>query len=201
MYYIHISLYPLVIPPPLIPPIPPVVTSCSKGPWSFQGAPYIPSAPFIHIFVRRSTLASLANWSRLTNPCFFLPFHLGHFGRCKASSCLCASGKTLAWLGAPYHTWHFLFTWISPLWIPSPLISPLQNSSPRGRSSGHPVHPQSLYCSHISFWFLLYTYQIGSFPFIHRTSCTLCFLSSLSRPHDSHNLLFVILYITRFVLG
>ena len=32
MYYIHISLYRLVIPPPLIPPIPPVVTSCSKGP-------------------------------------------------------------------------------------------------------------------------------------------------------------------------
>ena len=32
MYYIHISLYRLVIPPPLIPSIPPVVTSCSKGP-------------------------------------------------------------------------------------------------------------------------------------------------------------------------
>ena len=80
MYYIHISLYCLVIPSPLIPPIPPVVTSCSKGPWSFQGAPYIPSAPFIHIFVRRSTLAPLANWSRLTDPCFFLPYYLGHFG-------------------------------------------------------------------------------------------------------------------------
>ena len=32
MYYIHISLYRLVIPPPLIPPIPPVVISCSKSP-------------------------------------------------------------------------------------------------------------------------------------------------------------------------
>ena len=32
MYYIYISLYLLVIPPPLIPPIPPVVTSCSKCP-------------------------------------------------------------------------------------------------------------------------------------------------------------------------
>ena len=32
MYYIHISLYRLVIPAPLIPPIPLVFISCSKGP-------------------------------------------------------------------------------------------------------------------------------------------------------------------------
>ena len=81
MYYIHISLYGLVIPPPLIPPIPPVFTSCSKARGGLLEAPYIPSPPFILIVVRGPRLAPLANWSRLTDPGFFLPFHPGHFGR------------------------------------------------------------------------------------------------------------------------
>ena len=80
MYYIHISLYGLVIPPPLIPPIPAVFTSCSKARGGLLEAPYIPSAPFILIVVRGPRLAPLANWSRLTDPCFFLVFHPGHFG-------------------------------------------------------------------------------------------------------------------------
>ena len=123
MYYIHISLYRLVIPAPRIPPIPLVFSSCSKGPWHLLGAPYIPSAPFILIFVRGPRLASLANWSRLADPCCFSPSHFDHFGRCPGPPgppCLCAFGKTPTWLGAPYHTWHFLFHLISPLWIPSP---------------------------------------------------------------------------------
>ena len=81
MYYIHISLYGLGIPAPLIPPIPPVFTSCSKARGGLLEAPYIPSAPFILIVVRGPRLAPLVNWSRLTDPCFLLPFHPGHFGR------------------------------------------------------------------------------------------------------------------------
>ena len=164
MYYIHISPYSLVIPPPLIPPIPPVFTSCSKARGGLLEAPYIPSAPFILLIVRGPRFAPLANWSRLTDPCFFLPFHPGHFGRWTASSCLCASGKTLAWLGAPYHTWHFLFPLISPLWTPSPLISSLWISSLWGRSPGHTMHPRSLYRSHKPLPFLMYVYQVGSLP-------------------------------------
>ena len=174
MYYIHIFLYGLVIQPPLIPPIPPVFTSCSKARGGLLEAPYIPTAPFILIVVRGPRLAPLANWSRLTDPCFFLLFHPGHFGRWTASSCLCASGKTLAWLGALYHTWHFLFPLISPLWIPSllisplwilsPLISPLWILSPWGCSPGHTMHPRPLYRSHKPLPFLMYAYQVGSLP-------------------------------------
>ena len=62
--------------------------------------------PLLHF----ADVAPLANWSHLTDPCFFLPFHLGHFGRCRASSCLCALEKP--WLGsAPYIT---LGTFSSP---------------------------------------------------------------------------------------
>ena len=74
IYYIHISLYGLVIPPPLIPPIPPVFTSCSKARGGLLEAPYIPSAPFILIAVRGPRLAPLVNWSRLTDPSFFCHF-------------------------------------------------------------------------------------------------------------------------------
>ena len=81
---------------------------------------------------------------------------------------------------------------ISPLWIPSPLMSLLRISSSWGHCPGHNLHPQSLYRSHTPFRFLLYAYQIALFPFIHQTSCTLCFLSSLSKPHDSFNLFFFV---------
>ena len=185
MYYIHISLYGLVISPPLIPPIPPVFTSCSKARGGLLEAPYILSAPFILIVVRGPRLAPLANWSRLTDPCFFLPFHAGHFGRWTASSCLSVSGKTPAWLGSPYNTWHFLLPLISLLWIPAPLISPLWFSSPWGRSPGHTMHPRFLYRSHKPLPFLMYAYQVGFALLIRRTLGTLCFLSSLSWPHGS----------------
>ena len=81
LYFPHISLYGLVIPSPLIPPISPVSTTCSEARGGLLEAPYIPSAPFILIVVHGPRLAPLANRSRLTEPCFFLPFHPAHFGR------------------------------------------------------------------------------------------------------------------------
>ena len=38
MYYIHISLYHLVIPSPPIPPMPLIFPSFSKGPWGFHAS-------------------------------------------------------------------------------------------------------------------------------------------------------------------
>ena len=112
-----------------------------------------------------------------------------------ATTGLVASGKTLAWLGAPHHTWHFLFPLISPLWIPSPLISHLWISSPWGRSSGHLMHPRPLYLSHTPFPFLMYVYQVGLFPLICRTSCTLCFLSFSLRPPESLTVTFLFYFV------
>ena len=69
MYYIHISLNHLVIPAPLIPPIPLVFTSCSKGPWHLLGGLYILSELLILIFISGHWLASLGNRFHLAEPC------------------------------------------------------------------------------------------------------------------------------------
>ena len=185
MYYIHISLYGLVIPPPLIPPIPPIFTSCSKARGGLLEAPYVPLAPFILIVVRGPRLAPLANWPRLTGPCFFFAISSSPFWTLNGLFVPVRVRKNPCLARCPHHTWHFLFPLISPLWILSPLISPLWILSPWGRSSGHTMHSRSLYRSHKPFPFLMYAYQVGLFPFIRRTSRTLCFLSSLLRPHGS----------------
>lgn len=71
------------------------------------------------------------------------------------------------------------------------LISPVWILSPWGCSSSHTNYPWSLYHFHTLLLFPKYTYQVSLFSFIRQISCTLCFLSSLTRPHD---LLIVILY-------
>ena len=59
------------------------------------------------------------------------------------------------------------------------------------------MHPRSLYCSHKPLPFLMYAYQVDLLLFIRRISRTLCFLSSLSRPHGSLTVtLFYFVYYT-----
>ena len=193
MYYIQFSLYHLVIPPPLIPPIPLVFTSCSKGPWHLLGAPYIPSASFILIFVRGPRLASLANWSRLADPCFFaIPFW--PFWTLSGPSVPVRVRKN-TYL-ARHSISHLALSLPLDFSVMDsfPLISPSWISSPWGRSSGYTIHSQSLYRSHTPFQFLMYLYQVCLFPFIHWTSCTLCSLSSFSGLHDSLNFFFIFVY-------
>ena len=185
MYYIHISLYGLVIPLPLIPPIPPVFTSCSKARGGLLEGPYLPSAPFILIVVRGPKLAPLANWARLTDLCSFVAISSWPFW-------------TLNSLFMPVRVWKNPCLSRLPLphlALPLPLDFSVMDSVPLdisvmdfvtlgtfSRSYNAPSvpvpFPQIFAISYVRIpsWFA---------PFIRRTSRTLCFLLSLWRPHGS----------------
>jgi len=106
MYYIHISLYLLVLASLPIPLIPQAFTPFSQTPYSHLEAPLLPPPSPILCFLLLPHVSFTRDRFSHNRPLFlflFLFFHSDTFGPCTAPLPLCKSGITLPSLGLMSH--------------------------------------------------------------------------------------------------